>query len=309
MAEKNNDPQVFKVFKPKNFLCGLDEIKQDLIIRTRVGDTTYGIEILDECVDFIRPKTVTLIAACPNVGKSLLAQNIACNIAKQNKKVLFCSCEMSTGLLMERQLKQIMGITSKWLIEAYEKHPSTIDQMFDTILHDKQFEYLKNISILDIGGITIDELLEVFDKHKEYEFIIVDYIQRIKGNGSSEYEQIGDVSYKLQIYANDHDRGMIVCSQIPKSNENDNRNSKGIDFTKLKAKGAGNIEEDAHVAIKMAEDYGEMGERYVMINLSKNKYGSLKCVTYKYEIDQRLNFSLVQRDPQVVDKLKQEGKL
>lgn len=229
--------------------------------------------------------------ACPNVGKSLLAQNIACHIAKQGKKVLFCSCEMTSGLLMERQLKQLMALDSKQLLDTYNKCPSVIDKIFDTLQNDKQYNYLKNISILDIGGIHIDQLLEVFDEYKDYEFIIVDYIQRIKGEGDSEYDKLGDVSYKLQIYAMDKLKGMIVCSQIPKTNENDSRTQKnGINFQALRAKGAGNMEEDAHVAIKMAEDIGPDGQKYVLINLSKNKYGDIKYLTYKYKIDQRLNF-------------------
>ena len=154
-----------------------------------MGDTTYGVEILDDAVGFIRPCTVTLIMATPNTGKSLLAQNIACSIAKQGKKVLFCSCEMTSGLLMERQLKNIMGITSKQLIEAYKKSPSSIDKIFDSIIKGEDFKYLKNISVLDIGGIHIDELLKVFDEYEEYKFIIVDYIQRIRGEGDSEYKQ------------------------------------------------------------------------------------------------------------------------
>ena len=279
-----------KEYKPKPFLCGLDEIKQDLIIRSQKGDTTYGIEILDDAVDYIRPATVTLIMACPNVGKSLLAQNMACHIAKQGKKVLFCSCEMTSGLLMERQLKQLMALDSKQMLETYEACPSALDKIFESIQNDKQYDYLKNIQILDIGGIHVDQLLKVFDKHQEFEFIIVDYIQRIKGDGDSEYQQLGDVSYKLQIYAMDNLKGMIVCSQIPKTIESDNRTQRGIDFTKLRAKGAGNMEEDAHIAIKMAEDIGPDGQKYVLMHLSKNKYGNVKFLTYAYKIDQRLNF-------------------
>jgi len=294
MTQENEIPK--KIYKPTSFLSGLDEIKQDLIIRTKAGDITYGVEILDDCVEFIRQCTVTLIMAVPNVGKSLLAQNIACHIAKQGKKVLFCSCEMTSGLLMERELKKVMGVTSRQLIEGYKEHPSSIDKIFDIIMNDKEFKYLKNISILDIGGITINELIDVFNNNKEYNYIIVDYIQRIKGNGSTEYEQLKDVSYSLQIYAMEKGKAIIECSQIPKIVDTDSRTVKaGVDFTKLRAKGGGNPEEDAHVAIKMAEDFLPDGKRCVLINLSKNKYGDLKNITYKYMIDPRLNFKLLEK--------------
>lgn len=294
MTQENEIPK--KIYKPTSFLSGLDEIKQDLMIRTKAGDITYGVEILDDCVEFIRQCTVTLIMAVPNVGKSLLAQNIACHIAKQGKKVLFCSCEMTSGLLMERELKKVMGVTSRQLIEGYKEHPSSIDKIFDIIMNGEEFKYLKNISILDIGGITINELIDVFNNNKEYNYIIVDYIQRIKGNGSTEYEQLKDVSYSLQIYAMEKGKAIIECSQIPKIVDTDSRTVKaGVDFTKLRAKGGGNPEEDAHVAIKMAEDFLPDGKRCVLINLSKNKYGDLKNITYKYMIDPRLNFKLLEK--------------
>ena len=298
MSEKTQDStkKPIKLYSPVSFLSGLDEIKKDLILRSKTGDTTYGLEILDDGVQFIRPATVTLIMACPNVGKSLLAQNIACHIAKQGKKVLFCSCEMSTGLLMERQLKQLVGVSSKELKDAYISHPSSIDTIFNSIVDNEEYNFLKRISVLDIGGITINELLEVLEKTKDtFDYVVIDYIQRVKGNGDSEYEQLKDVSYKLQCYAMDSNKGVIECSQIPKTNESENRTNKGIDFTKLRAKGGGNPEEDAHVCIKMAEDIDEQGNRNVLINLSKNKYGDLKFITYRYKINKRLQFELLNK--------------
>ena len=282
--------------EPVDFLSGLDEIKNDLIIRSKKGTITYGIEILDDCVEFIRPCTMTLIAACPNVGKSLLAQNMACHIAKQGKKVLFCSCEMTVGLLMERQLKQLMNLTSTQMMSMYEHSPSLLDDQFDIVRTDSEYEYIHRIKVLDIGGMHVDTLLKVLDKYNDYEYVIVDYIQRLHGEGPSKYEKLADVSYKLQIYAMQHDRAMIVCAQIPKTVEIDARGEKkGIDFNAMRVKGAGEMEEDAHVAIKMIEEYKE-GKKYVLINLSKSKYGDKKLLTYRYKISPRLTFDLIEKD-------------
>lgn len=283
-------------FMPVPFFDGLEEIRNDLKIRTATGSKTYGIEILDDGCEFIRPGTVTLIMACPNVGKSLLAQNIATHLAKQGEKVLFSSCEMSPGLLMERELKKTIGVSAKQLLDGYKQSPTAVNSTLDSIPENPDFDYINNILIQDIGGIDVDTLIETYNQNPEYKYIIVDYIQRIKGNGSSEYEQLKDVSYKLQIYAMETRRVIIECSQIPKSNENDSRSMRDnmVNFTTLKAKGAGNMEEDAHVAIKMAEFRDDTG-RYVLINLSKNKYGTLKDVTYKYLITPRLEFKLISK--------------
>ena len=298
--ELNKEQQEVKInerYIPIPFTNGLEEIVRDLKIRNEKGSVTYGIEILDECCEYIRPGTVTLIMATPNTGKSLVAQGIATNIAKQGKDVIFSSCEMSAGLLMERELKKIAGITTYQLSEIYKKDSKTAINMLYGVGNNKDFDYIQRIQVQDIGGIHIDELLRIYDEQPDVKYIIVDYIQRIKGDGNTEYEQLKDVSYKLQIYAMEKRKSIIVCSQIPKTNENESRNSKdsSVNFMQLKAKGAGNMEEDAHIAIKMAETY-EHGERFVLINLSKNKYGSKKFITYKYQITPRLEFELKARE-------------
>lgn len=294
MAKKKENIEEQEIIpEPISILSGLDEIKRDLIIRSKKGIVKYGIEILDDCVDFIRPSTVTIIAACPNTGKSMLAQNIACNIAKQGEKVLICSCEMSAGQLMERQLRQMMNLSMSQMSNMYEHSPSLIDEQFEVMF---SYDFLQNIKYLDIGGMHVDTLLKVLDNNKEYKYVIIDYLQRIKGNGSDKYEMVSDASYKLQIYALQHEVSMITCSQISKKVEiNARGEKKGIDFTSMTPKGAGEIEEDAHVLIKMAEDYKE-GHKNILINLAKNKCGEIKLVTYRYKIDSKLNFVLLDKD-------------
>ena len=43
-----------RIYKPIPLLDGIEEIKQDFEERIAQGDTTYGIEILDDCVENIR---------------------------------------------------------------------------------------------------------------------------------------------------------------------------------------------------------------------------------------------------------------
>lgn len=293
----NNKEEFIPSSLPIPLTDGIEEIKQSLKFRSEKGDVTYGIEILDDACGFIPPGTVTLIMACPNVGKSLCAQQIANNIAKQGHKVLICSCEMSAGQLMLRELKRTMGVSNKQLLEGYKKNPSSIINILDKYIDDDQFKYLENIQVLDIGDMYIDELIKILnmDDYKKYRYIIVDYVQRLKGVGDTEYNQFKDISQKLHTFAMRTRRCIIECSQIPKTNENDSRTQKnGINFQTLRAKGAGNFEEDADIAIKMAEEL-EGNELYVLINLSKNRCDGLKCVTYKYQKTPRLEFKLISK--------------
>lgn len=280
---------------PVPLIDGLEEIEHNLKFLTQKGEVNYGIEILDDAVGFIMPGTVTVIAACPNVGKSLLAQIVCNNIAKLGEKVLYCSCEMSAGQLMMRELKRQIGTSNRQLLEGYKQHPGTVLGILDKFRTDEQVDFVHNIRVVDIGDAHIDNLIKTFEENPDYKYIIVDYVQALEGDGYDERNQFNDISKKLKTYALRKNVSIIECSQIPKSNENENRTQKeGINFQKLKALGSGKWEADADIVIKMVEVI-EDNYTYVLINLSKNRLEGLKNATYKYTKTPRLTFKLISK--------------
>ena len=226
---------------------------------------------------------------------SLVAQIIANTIAKQGKKVLYCSCEMSPGQLMMRELRRQMGTSNKQLLDGYKKNPGMIDDLLDNFIKDKRFDYLNNILVQDICDMHVDNLIEIFETYKDYKYIIVDYIQSLKGTGVDERTEFKYISKALQTFTRRTNRCVIECSQIPKTNENESRTKKeGVNFQTLKAKGAGNWEEDADIVIKMAEEL-EGNVPYILINLSKNRCEGLKFCTYKYQKTPKLEMKLISK--------------
>ena len=278
-----------KKYKPIPILDGIQEIKDDFEERITQGDTTYGIEILDDCVETIRKGSTTFIIARPNTGKSLWALIIATNLAKQGKKVLLCSCEMGAGLLMERQLKTLTGISMKQLREMYSFHRDEANYIMDGIIEDAQFNYLKNIDICETGGATVEDLIKMYDCFPEFEYIFVDYIQRIRGTGT-EYEVITNAARELQTYARRTGKKFIICSQASRATDNSggDKNSRRVfDGANIRGKGSGSIEEDADVGVTLAELF-EDGNKKILATLFKNRYGDKKNITYKYRLDNRL---------------------
>lgn len=296
MTNNNNNNQNDKhrntrrPLKPVPLLSGIEEIRQDLEERIAQGDTVYGIEILDETVETIRKGSITFVVAEQNTGKSLIGQIIACNLAKQGKKVMICTCEMGAGLLMERQIKTLTGISAKKLKDLYEKQRDTANYVMDSLIEDKTYAYLSNIDICETGGAFIEDIIEMLDGFPEYEYIVVDYIQRIKGTGS-EYENVTYASRELQTYARDTGKRIIVCSQAGRQSQNDAKYGKEKDGTRIKGKGSGSIEEDADVVITLM-GIEESEGRKILITLTKNRYGHIKNITYKYSLDERLNLRL-----------------
>lgn len=287
-----------KKLKPVPLLDGIEELRQEFEERIEQGDTTYGIELLDECVETIRKGSVTCVMAAPNSGKSLCAQTIAVNLAKQDKKVIICSCEMGAGLLMERQLKQLLGTTSKQLREGYQFNRDSTNSLMDTLIEDKTYSYLRNIDIVETGGATVYDILEMLEAFPEYEYIIIDYIQRVRGQGQ-DYEIITEAFREFQNYARQTGKKMVICSQTSRGTTADALGSQSqknrlIDPMKLKGKGSGSIEEDSDVGISLLEDYN--GDQKVLyMTLFKNRYGAKKNITYTYKLDERLRFKLLRR--------------
>lgn len=289
-SKDNNDKLRTKKLKLKPILDGIEEIKQDFEERMEMGDVTYGIEILDDCVETIRKGSCTLIIAAPNVGKSLWGLSIAANLAKQGKQVLICSCEMGAGLMMERQLRHLCGISMYDLRRMYETARDTANEIMDEIIVNDTYSYLQNIFISETAGATVYDIIDMITANPEFDYIIVDYLQRIRGQGT-EYEVITNASRELQNFARDTKKMFVICSQASRQSNDEAKFGKSINTERIRGKGSGSIEEDADVGLTLME-LEEHGARKILATVFKNRYTSRKNITYKYHLDGRLNIIL-----------------
>lgn len=285
----SNQPPNKRIYKAVPLLSGIEEIRQDFEERIAQGDCKYGIEIFDDCVETIRKGSMTFIIAAPNVGKSLWGLKIAANLAKQGKRVLICSCEMGAGLLMERELRTHLGISMSALRDTYSKRRDTANMLMDSLIEDPKYNYLKNIEICETGGATVEDILALV-KAENFNYVIIDYIQRIKGNGT-EYENITYAAREIQTFGREHGTVFIVCSQASRQSNDDAKYGKSTDGNRIRGKGSGSIEEDADVGLTLMELY-ENDEKKILATLFKNRYGDKKNIAYKYRLSDRLNLVL-----------------
>lgn len=279
-----------RILKPVPLLDGVQEIRDDFESRIKKGTVKYGIEILDDAVETIRDGSMTFIIAAPNTGKSLFGLIIANNLAKQDKKVLICSCEMGAGLIMERQLRSLTGNSTDLLYDLYQSDRNTANKILNSIIEDERYRYLNNISIVETGGATIYDILDLLDCFPEFDYIVIDYIQRIRGEGT-DYEIISNAAAEIQAYARESGKKFIVCSQASRQSNDDAKYSKVKDGGRIKGKGSGSIEEDADVGITLMELI-EGSVKKILVTLFKNRYGDKKNITYKYRITPRLTLTL-----------------
>lgn len=280
-------------FVSKPILSGIEEIRQECEEYKQCGFCRYGIEILDDCAEGIRKGSLTTIIAAPNTGKSLWALKIATHCAKQGKKVLICSCEMGAGLILERELKNLCGISMSSLKELYKTRESTVNKILSSLIEDEKYSYYKNIIVAETAGATADDILKLIEIDNP-DIVIIDYIQRVVGSGTL-YEVISNAFLEFQTYARVTSTPMIICSQALRSSNDEATQGKTTAPDRLRGKGSGSIEEDSDVGVSLVEERG-VAKRIILAMVFKNRYTNFKNITYKYELDERLNLRLVQKN-------------
>lgn len=285
-----------RIYKPVSILDGIEEIRQDFEERLAQGDIKYGLEILDDTVETVRKGSMTFIVAAPNTGKTLLGLRLAINFAKQQKRVLVCSCEMGAGLIMEREIKRLAGIGMYDLRKLYESRRDTANKILDSFIEDPKYAYMHNIDICETCGATVEDIIGMLESDKNYDAVVIDYIQQIRGFGE-ERVVLTDATRALQACAREQGLYMICCSQANRQSLDEAKYGKEIDTSRIRGKGSSSIEQDTDVGISLLE-LNENMQRYILVTLFKNRYGYAKDISYKYKLDDRLNLILVQKDVQ-----------
>ena len=166
----------------------------------------------------------------------------------------------------------------------------------DELIEEDKYRYLNNIYISETGGATVEDIKELMNIFPEFDYVIIDYIQRIRGN-ATEYENITNAARELQTYARDTGKRFIVCSQASRQSNSDARDGKNIDPSRIRGKGSGSIEEDGDVGLSLIEDpTNNTSDKIILFTLFKNRYGDLKNISYRYKLSKRLTFDLISRN-------------
>lgn len=222
-----------------------------------------------------------LLAARPSVGKSVLGLQIAINIARTGKKVAFFSLEMSAEALIERFLYNLAHVNAN---NAKKR-----------ILSSDQRVKLKS-AVQAIGELPIDiidEKCDIYDiisksKEKEYDVVIVDYLQKIKTHRNADRRIIvEEISGELADLPKDIKAPVIVISSLSRPKDgNENKPP-----TMLELKETGNLEFDADVITLLhREKEGGVYSNKTDVFCTKNRNGQTGYIemtihggVYKFE--------------------------
>jgi len=242
--------QIDSIFNKENKLTGV----------------STGFRDLDEKTNGLQNGDFIVLGARPSMGKTMLATNIADNMAIKNKKpVAFFSMEMSADKLCLRTLSRFAQIPHQKLTrgelteENWQKLPSVTD-------HLKAGKLFVN----DKPSMTVAEMRAYARKIKNLHglsCIFVDYLGLIGGEGENETLKVGNISRELKAMARDLNVPVFCLVQLNRDLEK--RNDKHPMMCDIRQ--SGNIEQDADIILFLHRDSRDSVE--ADLDIAKHRNG------------------------------------
>lgn len=210
----------------------------DLISNTKPIKTGYSS--IDNIIGNFQGGDLFILAAATGMGKTCLMLNLALSMAKQGKKVLIFSLEMSNQQLLNRVISSETGINSNKYRNA-----NFTEQEAERYFN---YAYSDDFSALDIDicteyNITTSRIRTIVLASKA-DIIFLDYLGLVSGgNKTNSYERVSEISRELKLLAMESKKPFVVLHQLNRANSE--RKDKRPLLSDLRD--SGKIEQDADI--------------------------------------------------------------
>jgi replicative DNA helicase len=244
-----------------------------------------GFNGLDKCLGGWQRSKLTVVAGRPGMGKTAFVVMTGLHAAKQGKRVLLFSLEMSKSELANRVICHEAQLNNNKLKKPSDLTSAELKSITDVVSTD-------NLIIDDTASMTIDRIhakAKSLHIEGELDMVIVDYLQLMSGKEGNREQQISAISRGCKTLAKDLDIPVIALSQLSRSVETRGGDKRPI-LSDLRESGA--IEQDADnvVFIYRPEYYGiEVDENnnsvkgLVEFIVAKARGGSLETTRAKFD--------------------------
>lgn len=217
----------------------------------------------------MRRGALITIGARPGMGKSALAETIACNAALSGYSVLFLSMEMPELEVTERAIANIGKVS----VAALGAADSRLDGELHRVTHAITAAADVKFFIDDEPGLTLLQVVtktRAIKRRHGLDLLVVDYLQLMSGGEEKRYQQIEAITKGLKILAKTLNIAVLALSQFSRDIEKrPSPQPKASDF-----RDGGSIEQDSDILMglyreeqdKPDTDWKGMAELFVMKN-------------------------------------------
>jgi replicative DNA helicase len=248
--------------------------------RVPVKQVVTGLTMLDYTLaGGMRAGSMIVLAARPSVGKSAFAAQIAVDVAKDNKRVLFVSLEMPSTDIVCRVLSFETGVRFAEIMGG-SMAPDGIDRCLRTA---DLYESIP-LEMIDQRNLSIDRLVGLVRSKAtttRLDLVVVDYLGLLQGDRRKpRWEAITEISHALKTLALAENLPILCLSQL-------NREAEGEKPRLSNLRDAGAVEQDADVVMLM---HRERGKPRTELIVAKNRNGNVGSVMLEFQKDS-LRFS------------------
>lgn len=240
-----------KVTKIWSLLFDLqDDIEEAIEFWDKAQGYKTGIDTIDKYTWWIVKGRTMRLSAYSNTGKSALSYSIVNSVLRQWAKVLYFSLEIPKEDLRNRLLSNYYHIP----IHNFDKKSSLKDFDMSEYAGKDLFISSEFFSMSDIERIT---------KSLKPDIVFIDYVQLIKWEWNTEYEQMNDVARRIRKLTSDCNIWVFDLSQV--ANE-------GKEYKKgsvIPSKWSGELVSAANIVLVMQESKFPWK---INIHIAKNRH-------------------------------------
>ena len=238
-----------------------------------------GLHALNRKTSGLRRGDLTVIGGRPSMGKSVLAENIARQCAKQGLKVRFQSYEMNAVDLTDRGAAAECGIdyghlrTARMTAEEWTDYNGYIN-----------LAYRWNL-LIDTEMIGIDRIAarcQAMQRKQGLDLLVVDHIHLMPRKGINEVQELDEITAKLKRLAMALNIHVLAVAQLNRAVNT--RQSKRPEMSDIR--GSGGIEQNANtVILPYRESYYDPAKNpnEAELILAKNRDGERGSVFVGWE--------------------------
>ena len=232
-----------------------------------------GLYDLDDLTCGLHNEEFTIIGARPGVGKTTLALQIAENISRKDKNILFLSLEMSDTQIIQKMIARIGNVQS-YRMRRGTLEDSDWERIATTAKELSKLKFNTNSNIRNIQELEV--LARKLKNKDKLDLLIIDYIQllRNKEKFSSREQEVADISRRLKLLSLELDIPIIALCQL-------NRNASNSEPGLADLRESGSLEQDADNIIFLYKEDSESDE--ITLKLAKQRAGQTGKIKLKFK--------------------------